>query len=192
MKKWWKYPFCILLIGILPVLISPVPAKSDIYVYVDEEGVWHFTNAPTSARYKPFIRDRWSKGTTRKYDDLINEASRKYGLSFHLLKAVIKVESDFNPRAVSRSGALGLMQVMPFNLQRFNISDPFNPRQNILGGAYYLKKLLKRYNGRVAYALAGYNAGPLMVDKHNGIPPITETRRYVKKVLKYYRIYKKM
>ncbi len=167
-------------------------AHADIYMYVDRNGVMHFTNTPTSSRYKLYIRGRNSRSThysTTKYDELITEASEKYGVPFSLVKAIIKVESNFNHRAVSKAGAMGLMQIMPFNLELLDIADPFDPWENIMGGTRFFKKLLKRYDGKLTFALAGYNAGPRRVDKYNGIPPIKETQNYVKLVKKYYRIY---
>ncbi|MCP4105169.1 MAG: lytic transglycosylase domain-containing protein [Desulfobacteraceae bacterium] len=168
------------------------PANADIYMYVDKDGVMHFTNTPTSSRYEIYVKGRRSRPrhySTTKYDDLITEASEKYGVPFSLVKAIIKVESNFNHRAVSKAGAMGLMQIMPFNLELLDIADPFDPWENIMGGTRFFKKLLKRFDGNLAFALAGYNAGPKRVDKYNGIPPIRETQNYVKLVKKYYRIY---
>jgi len=148
----------------------------------------HFTNAPTSSRYQLFIKDK-SLGplfTTNKYDHYISLASEAHGVAFPLLKAVIKVESNFNPRAVSRKGAQGLMQLMPDTARLLNVYDPFDPWENIMGGTRYLKMLLTRFDGKLQLALAGYNAGPNRVEQHNGIPPIKETENYVKKVLEYY------
>ena len=108
-----------------------------------------------------------------------------------MIKALIKVESDFNTRAVSRSGALGLMQIMPENVKAFRIFDPFDPRDNIIGGARYLKTLLDRFEGKLPLALAAYNAGPKVVERYRNIPPIKETEDYVKKVMKYYYLYNK-
>ena len=104
---------------------------------------------------------------------------------------MIKAESDFNPWAVSRAGAKGLMQIMPDNIRALNIKDPFDPWENIKGGAQYLKQLLERFNGDLPLALAAYNAGPNTVDRYRGIPPIQETRDFVDRVLKYYSIYEK-
>lgn len=172
-------------------------ASADIYVYIDSEGVLHFTNTPTSSNYKIYMRERpkktkaWfnleSKGI---YDDVIEEAARRNDLSAPLIKALIHVESYFNPRAVSKKGAMGLMQIMPENLSRLNIQDPFNPWENIMGGAQYLKAMLDRFDGQLPLALAAYNAGPKAVEKYNDIPPYKETEKYVKKVMKYFHLYK--
>lgn len=168
---------------------------ADIYVYVDSEGVLHFTNTPTSGNYKVYMRetpllpDAWYD--SRDYDDVISEAARQNGLSFSLLKALIRVESYFNPRAVSKRGAMGLMQIMPGNLEILNVSDPFDPWENIMGGARYLKAMLVRFDGQLPLALAAYNAGPAAVERYNDIPPYEETRSYVERVLKFFHYYKK-
>jgi len=168
---------------------------ADIYSYTDNRGVLHFTNVPTSPRYTIYIKERHfgssSTYTTDKYDSLIAGASKRHGVSFSLLKAMIKIESDFNPWAVSRAGAKGLMQIMPANIKALKINDPFDPWESIMGGAQYLKQLMKRFNGELALALAAYNAGPNMVERHQGIPPFRETEDFVSKVLKYYSIYEK-
>jgi soluble lytic murein transglycosylase len=164
---------------------------ADIYMYIDSNGVLHFTNAPTSSQYRLYIKERPKVvESSAAYDSLIGEASQLLGLSFPLLKALIKVESNFDSKAVSKSGAVGLMQIMPENIKALNIRDPFNPRDNIMGGAVYLKEMIKRFDGRLPLALAAYNAGPSLVDRHNAIPPIKETKEYVKKVMKYFYLYK--
>ena len=187
-----KYIYSSIIWAVLIILTSVPPCHADVYMYVDSKGGLHFTNVPTSSNYRIYIRERPVKSSnpysTSKYDHYITEASKKHGVSFLLLKAIINVESDFNPKAVSKAGALGLMQIMPENIRRFSIRDPFNPGENIMGGTYYLKELLERYNGKLPLALAAYNAGPTMVDRYNGIPPIEETQNYVKKVMKSYNI----
>jgi soluble lytic murein transglycosylase len=100
------------------------------------------------------------------------------------------VESNYDSRAVSKKGALGLMQIMPQNLQEFNIRDPYDPKDNIMGGARYFKSLIERFDKKLPLALAAYNAGPTIVDKYRDIPPIKETKDYVKKVMKYFYLYK--
>lgn len=183
----------IVIAGVLAILAA-VPARADIYKYIDKNGVLHFTNVPTQSGYRLCIHERPSKKlrqrSSRRYDHLIRQAADRYGLSFSLLKALIKVESDFNPRAVSRAGALGLMQIMPENLKDFRIDNPFDPWENIRGGAWYLNKLLDRFEGRLPLALAAYNAGPNLVARDQRIPPIRETQRYVEKVMKYYYVFR--
>ncbi|RKX20380.1 MAG: lytic transglycosylase, partial [Candidatus Zixiibacteriota bacterium] len=144
-------------------------AIADIYMYIDSSGVLHFSNVPTSSQYRLYIKERPERtidgGNSKNYDRIIKEAAKTYGLSEPLLKAIIKAESNFDPRAVSKKGAKGLMQIMPQNFTALNIRNPFNPRENIMGGAKYFKTLHTRYNGKIPLVLAAYNAGPNMVDK---------------------------
>jgi len=183
-------------IWLLSVLAAP-PAWSDIYRYIDEDGVMHFTNAPTSSkhRYKVFIKERprpTSRHSSTRYDHIISDASKRYGVDSRLIKAIIRAESDFNPRAVSRKGAKGLMQIMPENFRLLKISDPYDPRQSIMGGARYFKELYQRYQGRLSLSLAAYNAGPTAVDRYKTIPPYQETEQYVERVLKFFYQYKNL
>ena len=169
-------------------------AFADIYMYIDSNGTVNFTNTPTSSDYKLYIKEKLKKVkhrvSTNKYDDIIKKAQKKYGVEFSLIKAVIHVESDFNPKAVSKKGAKGLMQIMPDNYKTLLVKDPFNPSQNIMGGTLYLQRLLKRYEYKLPLVLAAYNAGPVAVDKYKRIPPYKETQNYVRKVMKTYSRYK--
>ncbi len=166
----------------------------EIYCYVDAQGVYHYTDAPTSSKYVLVnFSPNWQnvpRKYTRHFDRLINEISERVGIRSELLKAVIKVESNFNPKAVSKAGAIGLMQVMPAHFEKFDINNPFDPEANILIGARYLKKLIHRYDGNLALSLAAYNAGPEIVDRYGAIPPYKETRSFVKKVLTHYHRYR--
>jgi len=184
----------LVLLTLIVTFFMPLPVKADIYMYIDKNGVCHFTNAPTSGNYRFYMRETEFKpagsDSARHYDQAIAEAADSNGLSPHLLKALIHVESDFDPRAVSKKGALGLTQIMPANLGLLNVRDPFDPKDNINGGARYLKALMDRFGGRLNLALAAYNAGPSAVERYRDIPPFQETRNYVEKVLRYFRYYK--
>ena len=190
-----KYlPTCLGLV-LLFLAATCMNAAADIYMYIDSNGILHFSNVPTSSQFRLYIRERPGRDlytpNPRSFDRIIREAARTHGLSEPLLKAIIKAESNFNPRAVSKKGAKGLMQIMPKNFNSLNIRNPFNPRENIMGGAKYFKQMHTRYKGKLPLALAAYNAGPHMVDKYKSIPPFPETRNYVEKVMKYYYVYKK-
>lgn len=135
-----------------------------------------------SAAYKP------AEGA---YADIINEASEKYNIDPALIKAVIMQESGFNPRAKSWCGAQGLMQLMPDTAKSLGVMNPYDPKENIMGGARYLRGLLDRFNNDISLALAGYNAGPGAVKKYGGVPPYRETQGYVASILSMYENYKK-
>lgn len=191
LNRIWR---CIAFFVGLTFFVIPV-AIADIYVYIDHEGTLHFTNTPTSSNYKVYLRETFRSPQSAyhgaSYDDVISEAAKRHGLSSSLLKALIHVESYFNPKAVSKKGAMGLMQIMPENLRALNINDPYDPWENIMGGASYLKSMLERFRGELPLALAAYNAGPTAVEHYQDIPPYPETEAYVKKVMRFFRHYKK-
>ena len=120
------------------------------------------------------------------YEDIIREAAATFDMDPALIRAVMQAESAFHPYAVSRAGAEGLMQLMPALADEMGVADSFNPRDNIMGGARYLKRLLEHHNGDLDLALASYNAGPGNVERYGGIPPFRETRRYVKTIKALY------
>jgi len=178
-------------------------SSAGIYRYVDENGVIHFTNCPRDPKFKLYIREsREDVGDengsssasyikdSNQYDSLITEFSRKYQVEFALIKAIIRAESGFNPLAVSRKGAKGLMQLMPETAQRVNVSNIFNPKENIEGGVRHFKYLLSLFNDDLRLSLAAYNAGENVVAELRSIPPYRETVDYVKKVLSYYQSYR--
>ncbi len=192
---WQKTGVSVLAFFVLLTFCCVPCLQAEIYIYIDSEGVMHFTNTPTSSNYKLYMRETPRKPpmwySVETYDDVIQEAARLNGLSFPLIKAVIHVESLFNPRAISKKGAMGLMQIMPENLNLLQISDPFDPWENIMGGARYLKSMVERFDGQLPLALAAYNAGPTAVERYQDIPPYKETQNYVNKVMKYFHLYKK-
>ena len=174
-------------------------ASSPIYKYVDADGVAHFTDKPDSKRYQLFkltpegltrSGDRYDPGLLARatqYDAIIEAEAKSAGVAPNLVRAVIVVESGFNSRAVSKRGAVGLMQLMPATATRFGVSNRYDPRQNVRGGALYLGFLINRFRQNVRLALAAFNAGEDAVDRNSGqIPPFIETLEYVPKVLKIY------
>jgi soluble lytic murein transglycosylase-like protein len=196
-------------------LLAAAPARADIYGYVDERGVAHLSNVPLDQRYYLYKKERRETafpgsslviinvpGATPRRTTRINPAQRKqfaplvatvakeHGLDPALLHAVITVESGYNPKARSPKGAAGLMQLMPETARRYQVSDIWDPRQNMSGGARYLRDLLALFNNNVGLALAAYNAGETaVIENGNRIPPYAETRSYVPRVLQHYHLY---
>ena len=127
---------------------------------------------------------------SQRYDALIKKHARDKGLDFYLVKSVIRAESGFNHTIVSPKKAQGLMQLIPATARRFGVNNAFSPDENIKGGTTYLKWLLKRFDGNVEYALAGYNAGEGAVDRYSGVPPYRETKNYIKRIKRFYLAYK--
>ncbi len=175
---------------------------SSLYVCRDASGKKYYSNMIESGRCTPYATDStgsfsvsgWpaytgSSGWKVRYHSQIDYHAKRYNIDPNLIKAIIKAESDFDRYAVSRRGAQGLMQLMPDTAKDLKVVDPFNPEQNIDGGVRYLRSLLKMFNGSVVLSLAAYNAGPTTVIKSRGVPRITETRNYVRRVLGYYKRY---
>jgi soluble lytic murein transglycosylase-like protein len=190
-----------------PVIATPRQGvtrrvEGQVYSYI-KDGVRHYTSKPPrgvagatairSIRYSfletcyacaplPGVNFGTLRLNTAAYADEIRLAATQHGVDEAVVRAIIHAESSFNPNAISRVGAQGLMQLMPATARRFGVSNSFDPGQNIRGGVQYLAWLLKRYNGDLTLAAAGYNAGEGAVDKYKGVPPYSETRRYVERV----------
>jgi soluble lytic murein transglycosylase-like protein len=184
------------------------PALADIYSFKDENGVVHFSNMPDDKRYKLVRREAGSapapaaampvataaslympaEESIRRFSPIIDTASRLHGVDAALIHAVISAESGYNPSALSKAGAMGLMQLMPQTAKRYGVTNIMDPVQNITGGVRYLRDLLSMFNGNLELAIAAYNAGENAVIKYgNKIPPYAETVQYVPKVLGFYR-----
>jgi soluble lytic murein transglycosylase len=186
------------------VLLFPLVGRSEIYKYVGQDGSIHFTNVPTQTSFQPAVlpplrisayNQPRNYSSSRFYNEALFEPSirmacGRYGMDYHLVKAVIHAESAFNNQAVSPKGAMGLMQLMPGTSRQLGVANPFDPLQNVDGGVRYLRELLIRFNNNLEWALAAYNAGPEAVEKHRGIPPFSETVFYVQRVLQLYRTYR--
>ena len=145
------------------------------------------TGTTQTAKTTTSDSDKDSLGCPSELEPYFKEAAEKYNVDVNLLKAIAKAESNFNPNAVSSAGALGIMQLMPSTASSLGISNAYNAKANIMGGAQVIAANLKKYNGDVSLALAAYNAGSGNVDKYGGIPPFKETQNYVKKVMNYYK-----
>jgi soluble lytic murein transglycosylase-like protein len=180
---------------------SSVAASPRIYTYLDAQGMRHYTDIPDDHRYRLLVispQDRTASGDRYdaqllaravQYDSIIERAAVSSALEANLLRAVIVVESGFNSRAVSKRGAVGLMQLMPATASRYGVSNPYDAQQNVRAGARYLKFLIDRFGQNIRLALAAYNAGEDAVDRNGGqIPPFSETMAYVPRVLKIYQM----
>src|SRR5450432_1620615 len=179
-----------------------VPASADIYSFRDEKGVVHFTNiSGLDTRYKLVRKENGSpinpaaygrvympsQQDLQKYASIIQTASKAYGVEPSLVHAVISAESQYNQYAISRTGAMGLMQLMPDTARRYGVQNMMDPAENIQGGVRYLADLLAMFKGRVDLAVAAYNAGENAVIRYgHTIPPYAETRTYVPRVLAFY------
>ncbi|MCS7149729.1 MAG: lytic transglycosylase domain-containing protein [Caldimicrobium sp.] len=180
---------------------------SKIYIYEDPQtGEKYYSNLPMDENFKIYMRLPFQNreepslvnvkrefnesALQHRFHEIFDEVSKKFNLDPSLLKAVAKVESNFNPRAISPKGAMGVMQLIPSTARLVGVSNPFDPVENIYGGARYLRMLLDEF-GDLKLSLAAYNAGPEAVKNYRGIPPYPETINYVRNVLQYYELYKK-
>ena len=198
------------IIFLLGAMTTPISGAADeVYSFVDSDGVIHVTNVPQDPRFRRLRQKPGNPGglhhitlkgkaappllrRTSLYDEHIRSAAERYGLPVPLLKAVMAVESNFNPAAVSEKGATGLMQLMPATARDMYVYDLYDPAQNIEGGARYLRHLHDQFGNDLVMVLAAYNAGPEAVRRSGGaVPPIRETKEYVSKVLSLYESYLK-
>ena len=183
----------------LPILASSImEGRAEIFRFTEPDGTVHYSNVPVDYRYRPFALPSgtpFSQLRTLPPDErarlyrLIDVTARDYRMDPALIRAVVKAESDYNPRAISSAGALGLMQLMPGTARDLNVKNPFDPEQNVKGGVQYLRYLLDRFEGSVPLAVAAYHAGERTVVRHDGIPPIAATQAYVKRVMAFHKRY---
>ena len=179
----------ILLVTVLlvPLSLAVSPADADIYRYVDANGKVCFTDTPTHGRWNMYLKEGTVSTTAnRSYLDIIRRHATSYQLEEALVKAVIKVESDYQPKIVSKKGAQGLMQLIPETSRDLRVSNPFDPSENIRGGSEYLRRMLDLFDNDLELALAAYNSEPTTVKRYGGIPPYKETQNYVRKIRRYY------
>jgi len=179
-------------VGIGSLVFSVPTTTAEIYQFVGRDGSIFLTNVPSDSRYRKVEIESSRLHATLSEGELepvIRRHSSRHQLHPALIRAVIKAESNFDPRAVSRAGAVGLMQLMPQTAVRLDVRDMYDPDDNVGGGTKYLRQLLDRFHGNLPLALAAYNAGENAVDRYQALPPFDETRQYVRKVLRYYRTF---
>ncbi|MEO8339694.1 MAG: lytic transglycosylase domain-containing protein [Nitrospirota bacterium] len=181
-----------ILMGISSLAFSVPTTRAEIYQFIEPNGAISLTNVPSDSRYRKIEVE--SRGfhaalSERELEPVIRRYSSQHQLHPALIRAVIKAESNFDPRAVSRAGAIGLMQLMPQTAVRLDVRDMYDPDDNVGGGTKYLRQLLDRFHGNLPLALAAYNAGENAVERYQTLPPFNETRQYVRKVLRYYRTF---
>jgi len=206
MKKY----LTILFISLLCLGITHA-VRANIYSYTDKDGTVHFTNSKprgkNRGKYKVYLKTPPKRKARpgvvpigakdhnparySRYDSTIREAARTHSIPETFIRAVIRVESDYDPRVVSVAGAQGLMQLMPATAKRMGCQNSFDPHDNIMGGTRYLRRLANLFGGDMVLTIAGYHAGEGAVMKYNGVPPYASTRGYIRKVLKFYYHYKK-
>lgn len=205
MKQGWVF-------GLVMAVLLPLPASAqtgEIHIYRDANGRPLYTDRkinprvvetayayigkygrPTAVLSCQGLTAAGLEARGAQYQHLIDRHSATYGVDPALIKAMMRVESCFDVNAVSRVGAQGLMQLMPGTARNLGVLDSFDADENIRGGVEYLSGLLKRFNNNLEYAIAGYNAGPLNVEKYKGVPPFSETQSYLKRVLAHYQRYR--
>jgi soluble lytic murein transglycosylase-like protein len=194
MRAW---PHAIL---ILAAVAAPGFSRADVYSFTEANGVTHFSNVPSDSRYQLLIAGPTEAAAgppkehsidwlarSAQYDGVIRGAAQAATIQAALVRAVIVVESGFNPRAVSKKGAIGLMQLQPATAKRYGVKNIYDPEQNVRAGAHYLSDLLARFDSNLELALAAYNAGEEAVERYGRrVPPFRETLAYVPSVMKVY------
>jgi soluble lytic murein transglycosylase-like protein len=187
-------------IFILAIVAAPGLARADVYSFTDANGVAHFSNVPSDSRYELLIAAPTEAvasaaknhsidwlARSAQYDGVITGAAKAATIQAALVRAVIVVESGFNPRAISKKGAIGLMQLQPATAKRYGVKNIYDPEQNVRAGAHYLRDLLVRFDSNLELALAAYNAGEAAVERYGRhVPPFRETLAYVPSVMKVY------
>lgn len=189
-RRTVKAAFAALLFVAIVEISAPTPVAAQVYLRRNADGILEATDSPESSEFRlrfsakgVVIHSRGFRSRARpEFDPIIDEAAERFGVPSDFVRAIIKVESAFDEYAVSSKGAKGLMQLMPATARRFGVSDPFDPRQSIMGGTEYLAYLLGLFRGNFDLAAAGYNAGENAVLRYGGVPPYRETRNYVVRV----------
>ena len=192
------------LVMIIVVALAAPAARADVWKFVDRNGIVHLSDRPMGPRSELLVRGkkrvkngsgsrkgriRYDEDNVRRYTRLIDRVSRELSLDRNLIHAVVRVESAYDPEAVSRAGAVGLMQLMPATAKRYGVRNSYNPNQNVYAGVLHLRNLIQQFND-VVLALAAYNAGENAVIQYGyKVPPYPETQSYVRKVLTFYRQY---
>lgn len=175
--------------GFLGAAFALEGAACAAFRYVDRDGNTHEIEVVTAPAAAPEPAAGQPSEASYPHADLVREAAKLYSLPVELILAVMTIESGFDPKAVSSRGAMGLMQLMPGTAADMRVASPFDPRENILGGARYLRILVNGFEGDVTLALGAYHAGAGATQRHGGVPPFPETYRYVASVLRFYRLY---
>jgi hypothetical protein len=184
----------VLLSGLFLYTLLPTAAQADqIVLLVDEHGHKVYVNTGETGTHVDWTTHSFRPDPAaalahapEEIDGLVEQTASRFKVDPELVRAIVRVESDYDPKAVSSKGAMGLMQLIPATAQRFGVENPFDPKQNLEGGVNYLKYLLEHFGGDLGLSLAAYNAGEHSVERYGGIPAFAETRNYVRKVRNLY------
>ena len=195
----WTGPLALLLLLALPAVL-----RADVFGFKDDRGVWHFSDQRVDGRYRVYMREHARSTQSSPFllpprvlrnvepaaiRSMIDRIAAKYGIDAELVRAVVKVESNFDTNAVSSKGARGLMQLMPETARNYGVQDPHDPEQNLEGGIRHLCDLMIQFNGELPLTLAAYNAGKNALVLHGGVPPYQETQHYIQDVIAAYHSY---